>query len=58
VSALPLPIILSLSRDEQIEVECIVALVEEGALAAVAALGDVVGDAWQDQGREASHGLD
>lgn len=40
---------------EQIEVEGVVAIFEERPLAPVAALSDVVRDAWKDEARETGH---
>ena len=40
---------------EQIEIELVIAILEKGLLAAIAALGDVVRDAGEDEAREAGH---
>jgi hypothetical protein len=40
---------------EEVEVEGVVTVVEEDLLAAVAALGDVVGDVWEDDSGDAGH---
>ena len=40
---------------EQIEIERIVAVLKERALAPIAALGDVMRDIGEDEAREASH---
>ena len=40
---------------EQVEVKLIIAVLEEGSLATVAALGDVVRDAGKDEAGKASH---